>query len=177
MNCELPDAQASFRKAEEPEIKLPSSAGSSRKQESSRKTPISALLTMPKPLTVWIRINCGKFWKRWEYQTTLPAFWETCTEVKKQQLELVTPTSAYTQSHNRPGRTLSHCILVASMALTHTTCCTQLPPLRDWGHCSIQGCHRPVEARGRHPHEAWNHRLVLNQESSTSRLYIVTLLI
>ena len=118
-----------------------------------------------------------KFFKRWEYQTTLPAFWETCTEVKKQQLELVTPTSAYTQSHNRPGRTLSHCILVASMALTHTTCCTQLPPLRDWGHCSIQGCHRPVEARGRHPHEAWNHRLVLNQESSTSRLYIVTLLI
>ena len=42
------------------------------------KTPTSALLTMPKPLTVWITINCGKFWKRWEYQTTLPAFWEIC---------------------------------------------------------------------------------------------------
>ena len=41
-----------------------------KKQESSRKTSISALLTMPKPLTVWITINCGKFWKRWEYQTT-----------------------------------------------------------------------------------------------------------
>ena len=57
-------------KAEEPEIKLPTSAESSKKQESSRKTPISALLTMPKPLTVWITVNCGKFFKRWEYQTT-----------------------------------------------------------------------------------------------------------
>ena len=42
---------------------------------------------MLKPLTVWITINCGKFWKRWEYQTTLPASWETCKQVKKQQLE------------------------------------------------------------------------------------------
>ena len=55
-----------LEKAEEPEIKLPTSAGSWKKQESSRKTSISALLTMPKPLTVWITINCGKFWKRWE---------------------------------------------------------------------------------------------------------------
>ena len=58
-----------LEKAEEPEIKLPTSAGSSKKPESSRKTSISALLTMPKPLTVWITINCGKFIKRWEYQT------------------------------------------------------------------------------------------------------------
>ena len=50
-----------LEKAEEPEIKLPISAGSWKKQESSRKTSISALLTMPKPLTVWITINCGKF--------------------------------------------------------------------------------------------------------------------
>ena len=55
-----------LEKAEEPEIKLPTSAGSLKKQESSRETSISALLTMPKPLTVWITINCGKFWKRWE---------------------------------------------------------------------------------------------------------------
>ena len=75
-------------KAEEPEIKLPTSAGSSKKQESSRKTSLSALLTMPKPLTVWIPINCGKFWKRWEYQTTWPASWETYMQVRKQQLEL-----------------------------------------------------------------------------------------
>ena len=77
-----------LEKAEEPEIKLPTSAGSWKKEESSRKTSISALLTMPKPLTVWITINCGKFWKRWEHQTTLPASWETCMQVRKQQLEL-----------------------------------------------------------------------------------------
>ena len=77
-----------LEKAEEPEIKLPTSAGSLKKQKSSRKTSISALLTMPKPLTVWITINCGKFWKRWEYQTTWPASWETCMRVRKQQLEL-----------------------------------------------------------------------------------------
>ena len=56
-----------LEKEEEPEIKLPISAGSWKKQESSRKALVSALLTMPKPLTVWITINCGKFWKRWEY--------------------------------------------------------------------------------------------------------------
>ena len=66
-----------LEKAEEPEIKLPTSAGSQKKQGSSRKTSMSALLTMPKPLTVWITINCEKFWKRWEYQTTWPASWET----------------------------------------------------------------------------------------------------
>ena len=88
VNHELPDVQLVLEKAEEPEIKLPTSAGSQKKQESSRKTSISALLTMPKPLTVWITINCGKFWKRWEYQTTWPASWETCMQVRKQQLEL-----------------------------------------------------------------------------------------
>ena len=60
VNYELPDVQAGFRKkAEEPEIKLPTSAGTLKKLESSRKIFISALLTMPKPLTVWITINCG----------------------------------------------------------------------------------------------------------------------
>ena len=57
----LPDVQAGFRKGRGTEIKLPTSAGSSKKQESSRKTATSALLTMPKPLTMWITINCGKF--------------------------------------------------------------------------------------------------------------------
>ena len=75
-------------KAEEQEIKLLTSAGSSKKQESSRKTSISALLTMLKPVTVWITINCGKFFKRWEYQTAWPASWEIYMQVRKQQLEL-----------------------------------------------------------------------------------------
>ena len=76
-----------LEKAEEPEIKLPTSIGSSKKQESSRKTSISALLTTPKPLTVRVTTNYGKFLKTWEYQTTLPASWEICIQVKKQQLE------------------------------------------------------------------------------------------
>ena len=76
-----------LEKAEEPEIKLPTSVRSQKKQQNSIKTSNSALLTMPKPLTVWITINCGKFWKRWEYQTILPASWEIYMQVKKQQLE------------------------------------------------------------------------------------------
>ena len=60
VNCELPDVQAGFRKGRGT-IRLPTSAGPSKKQESSRETSISALLTMPEPLTVWITINCGKF--------------------------------------------------------------------------------------------------------------------
>ena len=75
-------------KAEEPEIKLPTSTGSSKKQESSRKTSIFTLLAMPKPLTVWITINYGKFWKEWEYQSIWLASWEISMQVRKQQLEL-----------------------------------------------------------------------------------------
>ena len=58
-----------------------------KKQESCRKTSTSTLLTMPKPLTMWITTNCGKIFKRWEYQTTWPASSEICMQVKKQQLE------------------------------------------------------------------------------------------
>ena len=77
-----------LEKAEEPEFKMSTSTGSWIKEESARKTSSSALLIMPKPLTVWITINCGKFWKRWEYQNTWPTSWETCMHVRKQQLEL-----------------------------------------------------------------------------------------
>ena len=62
-----------LEKPEEPETKLPTCIRSLKKQERARKTSTSALFTMPKPLTVWTTINCGKFWKRWEYQTTWPA--------------------------------------------------------------------------------------------------------
>ena len=62
-----------LEKAEEPEIKLPICVGSQKKQENSRKTSTSVLLITPKPLTVWITTNCGKFVKRWEYETTLAA--------------------------------------------------------------------------------------------------------
>ena len=82
VNRELPDVQAGFRKAEEQEIKLPTSTGSLKKQESSRKTSISALLTMPKPLTVWITIN----WKILK-EMSIPSG-ETYMQVRRQQLEL-----------------------------------------------------------------------------------------
>ena len=64
VNCELPLFKLVLEKAEEPEIKLPTSSGSSKKQESSRKTPTSASLTMLKPFIVWITTNCGKPLKR-----------------------------------------------------------------------------------------------------------------
>ena len=78
-----------LEKAEEPDIKLLTSTESSRKQESSRKTSnLLYWLHQPKPLTVWITTHCGKFWKGCEYQTTWPTSWETCMQVRKQQLEL-----------------------------------------------------------------------------------------
>ena len=75
-----------LEKAEEPEIRFPTSAWSEKKQEHSRKTSTSASLTTWK--TWCISQQTRKFLKGWEYQTTLPAFWETCMQVKKQQLEL-----------------------------------------------------------------------------------------
>ena len=71
----------------EPDIKLPTFTGLWRKQENSRETSTSVSLTTLKPQTVWITTNCGKFLKRWKYQTTLPVSWETCMWVKKQQLD------------------------------------------------------------------------------------------
>ena len=70
MNCELPDVQAGFRKSKGTRDRIANIRWIIEKEERSRKTSISALLTMPKSLTVWITINCGKFFKRWEYQTT-----------------------------------------------------------------------------------------------------------
>ena len=84
VNRELPDVQAEFRKGRGNRDQTANIRWIIKKK-SSRKTSLSALLTMPKPLTVWITINCGKFWKRWEYQTTWPASWETCVQVRKQQ--------------------------------------------------------------------------------------------
>ena len=76
-----------LEKAGEPEIKLPNIHWIIEKAESSRKTSTSVSLTTPKPLTVWITTNSRKFLKRWDYQTTVPASWEICMQVKKQQLE------------------------------------------------------------------------------------------
>ena len=76
-----------LEKAEEPEIKLSTPLNYRESKGIPEKTSTSASLTMLKPLTTWITTNCGKFFKRWEYQTTLPVFWETYLWVKKQQQE------------------------------------------------------------------------------------------
>ena len=86
VNCEFLNVQAVLQNAEEPEIKLPTSTGSLKKQESSRKN-IFCFIDHAK-VTVWITRNYGKFWKRWEYQSTWPASWEIGMQVSKQQLEL-----------------------------------------------------------------------------------------
>ena len=88
VNCELPDVQVGFRKGRGTRDQIANILLIMEKAREFQKTSTSDLLTMPKPLTVWITINCGKFWKRWEYQTTWPASWDTCMQVRKQQLEL-----------------------------------------------------------------------------------------
>ena len=88
VNHELQMFKLVLEKVEEPEIKFPTSAGSSKKQESSRKNIYLCFTDYAKSLTVWITVNCKKIWKRWAYQTTWPASWDTYMQVRKQQLEL-----------------------------------------------------------------------------------------
>ena len=66
VNCEIPDVQGGFRKGRGTRDQIANIHWIIEKAESSRKTSTSALLTIPKPLTVWITINCGKFFKRWD---------------------------------------------------------------------------------------------------------------
>ena len=87
LNHEIPDVQAGFRKGRGTRDQIANIWGVIEKARESRKTSTSALLTTLKPLTVWITTNGGKFFKRWEYQTTFPASWEICMQVKKLQLE------------------------------------------------------------------------------------------
>ena len=88
MNREPPDVQTGFRKGRGTRDQTANIRWLIKKGRRFQKNIYFALLTTPKPLTVWITINCRKFWKRWEYQTTWPSSWEICMQVKKQQLEL-----------------------------------------------------------------------------------------
>ena len=111
MNWEFPDVQLGLEKAEEPEIKLPTFAGSQRKQRNYRKISTSVSLTTLNPLTVWIIINSGKFLERCEHQIILPIYWETWMWVKKQQLESCMEKltcSGLRKEHNR----VVYCYLV-----------------------------------------------------------------
>ena len=89
VNCELPDVQAGFRKGRGTRDQIANIRWIIEKARELQKTSISALLTMPKPFTVWITVNCGKFWK---YGNTRPpdlyVSWEICMQARKQQLEL-----------------------------------------------------------------------------------------
>ena len=84
VNWELPDVQVGLEKPEEPDIKLPTSIGSQKNQENSRKSIYLCFTDYAKAFDC---VDHNKVWKRWEYQTTLPASWETCMQAKKQQLE------------------------------------------------------------------------------------------
>ena len=86
-NQELPDVQAGFKKGRGTRDQIANICWIIEKAREFQKTSTSVSLTTLKPLTVWIKINCGKFLKRWEYQTVLPDSRETCMRIKKQQLE------------------------------------------------------------------------------------------
>ena len=88
VNHELPDVQAGFRKGRGTRDQIGNICWVMEKAREFQKNIYFCFIAMPKPLTVWITMNCGKFWKRWEYQTTWPASWEICMQVRKQQLEL-----------------------------------------------------------------------------------------
>ena len=87
MNRELPDVQTGFRKGRGTRDQIANISWIIEKAKEFQKNIYFHFVDYVKPLTVWITTNCGKFWKRWEYQTTLPAPWETYMQVKKQQLE------------------------------------------------------------------------------------------
>ena len=88
VNQELSDIQAGFRKGRGTRDQIANIYWIIEKAREFQKNIYFALLMMAKPLTVWITTDCGRFLKRWESQTTLPASWEICMQVRKQQLEL-----------------------------------------------------------------------------------------
>ena len=88
INQEIPDDQAEFRKGRETRDQIANICWIIEKTREFQKSMYFCLLTTLKPLTVWIKTKCGKFLKIQEYQTTVLASWETCMQVKKQQLEL-----------------------------------------------------------------------------------------
>ena len=88
VNCELPDVQAGFRKGRGTRDQIANICWIIKKAREFQKSIYFCFIDYAKAFDVWITINCRKFWKRWQYQTTWPAFWETCMQVRKQQLEL-----------------------------------------------------------------------------------------
>ena len=90
MNRELPDVQAGFRKGRGTRDQIANICWIMEKAREFQKNIYFCFIDYDKAFDCVIRINCGKLWKRWEYQTTWPASWEICMQVGKQQLELET---------------------------------------------------------------------------------------
>ena len=88
VNCELPDVQAGFRKGRGTRDQIANICWIIKKAREFQKSIYFCFIDYAKAFDVWITINCRKFWKRWQYQTPWPASWETCMQVRKQQLEL-----------------------------------------------------------------------------------------
>ena len=88
VNHELPDVQAGFRKGRGTRDQIANICWIIEKAREFQKNTFFSLIDYANALTVWMPTNCGKFWKRWEYQTTWPASWEIRMQVRKQQLEL-----------------------------------------------------------------------------------------
>ena len=88
MYCELPDVPAGFRKVRVTRDQIANIHWIIKKARELQKNIYFCFINYAKTLTLWIITNCGKFWKRWEYQITCPASWEICMQVRKQELEL-----------------------------------------------------------------------------------------
>ena len=103
MNHELPDVQAGFRKSRGTRDQIVNIHWIIEKAREFQKNIYFCFIDYVKPLTVWITTNCGKLLKRWDYQTTLPASWEICMQVKKQQWELDMEQQAGSKSNSGAG--------------------------------------------------------------------------
>ena len=88
VNCEIPDVQASFRKGKGTRDQIANIRWIIKKAREFQKNIYFCFIDYAKAFDCVDQINCGKFWKRWEYQTTWSASWENCMQVRKQQLEL-----------------------------------------------------------------------------------------
>ena len=87
MNSELPDVQTGFRKGKGTRDQIANICWIMEKARESQKNIYFCFIDYAKAFDCVDKINCGKFWERWEYQTTWPASWEICMQVRKQQLE------------------------------------------------------------------------------------------
>ena len=127
-----------LEKAEEPEIKLPKSGWIIKKARELQKNISFWFIDISKALTVWITINCRKFFKRWEYQNTWPASWEICMQVRKQQLEL----DMEKQTGSKSGKESVKAVYCHPAYLTHMQ--STLCEMQGWSTTGIKTARRNI---------------------------------